>query len=86
VGRHQTSVGGVGVPTLADLLRLADEGGIERKTALDLIDRTRGQAATLGRALRNAPVRAATVREIVRKVAENDRRLQLRASVPSPRR
>jgi len=73
-GEHQTSVAGVGVPARADLLRLADEGGVERKTALDLIDRTRNQAATLARALRNAAVRAATAREIVRNVSENAKR------------
>ena len=73
-GHHQTSVAGAGVPTRSDLLRLAADGGVDRKAAEAIIERTCAQASKLSQALKDAPVRAGTVQEIAREVGLNVKR------------
>ena len=73
-GQHQTSVAGAGVPTRADLLRLAADGGVDRKAAEAIIERICAQASTLTQALKDATIRAATAQDIARAVNLNVKR------------
>ncbi|GAP36762.1 HipA domain-containing protein [Piscinibacter sakaiensis] len=82
-GQHQTSVAGAGVPTRADLLRLADDGGVDRKAAEAVIERICAQASTLTRALGDATVRAATAQDIARAVDLNVKRCAVLPAVSS---
>lgn len=83
-GKHQTSVAGAGVPTRADLLRLAGDGGVDRKAAEAIIDRICAQASTLTQALKDATIRAATVQDIARTVNLNVKRCAVLPAAPDP--
>jgi len=82
-GQHQTSVVGAGVPGRADLLRLAADGGVSGKSALAIMDEMCTQAGGLAATLKNAGIRAATVRQIAAQVAENVKRCA-GSSAPRP--
>ena len=73
-GHHQTSVAGAGVPTRSDMLRLAADGGVDRKAAEAIIERTCAQASKLSQALKDAPIRAGTAQDIARAVSLNVKR------------
>ena len=70
-GQHQTSVLGVGMPGRAELLRLADLGGVDVGLAEEIIKAVCAQVPSLQRRLSNAGVRAATVRHMAGAVAAN---------------
>ena len=73
-GQHQTSVAGSGVPGRGDLLRLADQGGVARNAAEVIIEQVGDQGALLAGEMKNATIRAATVKDVVKAIEENRER------------
>ena len=76
-GHHQMAYAGeTAAPALADVLRVAEKGGVDEATALRCVKRVRAMAANLEKSADGLPIRKATLRTIVKAVAANCARLK----------
>ena len=76
-GHHQMAYAGeTAVPSLADVLRVAEKGGIDGATAQRCVERMLEMAAGLEQRVDGLPIRKATLRAIVKAVAANCARLK----------
>lgn len=67
--------GETAAPLLADVLRVAKNGGIEKASAQRGVERMRAMAADLPQRAAELPIRKATLRSIVKAVGANCMRL-----------
>ena len=75
-GHHQMAYAGeTAAPLLADVLRVAEKGGIEKATAQRSVERMCTMAADLQLRAAELPIRKATLRSIVKAVGANCSRL-----------